>query len=156
MLTRADTLERMLRGIERRVLHEISLGRLRSVAIGVLGPTLAVSAVVWWCDLFAHRSPGAALRVPTVAFVILVVAALSSIMALGARRFRWGCAAAYSCALATVVGIGAFWWLRTGPAESSVGWLVVADLAALVLAIAWLSVLVTPVHRSQPDMRRGV
>ncbi|MDY6998281.1 MAG: hypothetical protein SW019_16910 [Actinomycetota bacterium] len=155
MPTSLGAVERMLRDIEHRVLHEMSLGRVRSAAISVLGPTLAVTAVVWWIDLFVHRSPDVSLGVPTVAFVILAVAALTSMVALGVRRFRWSCAAAYSCALGTVVGIGAFWWVRTGPAESSVGWLVAADLAVLVLAAAWLSLLATPVDRSQPDMRRG-
>lgn len=134
----------------------MSLGRVRAVAIGVLGPVAAVSAFAWWVDLFAHRATGVSLGVPTVAFVVLVLAAVSSMVALAVRRFRWTCAAAYCCALGTVVGTGALWWVRTGPADSAVGWLVAADLATLILGVAWLSLIIRPVERSQPDMRRSM
>jgi hypothetical protein len=55
--------------------------------------------------------------------------------------------------LAAVIGIGAFWWVRTARTGTGLSWLVVADVATVTLTLGWLAVIVTPIERSQPDMR---
>ena len=52
-------------------------------------------------------------------------------------------------------GIGAFWWVRTGRPDAPLTWLLLADIAVVVLTALWLAVIVTPIERSQPDMRFG-
>ncbi|MCK5756776.1 MAG: hypothetical protein KAH46_29145, partial [Mycobacterium sp.] len=87
--------------------------------------------------------------------IILALAAGSSLIARATRRFRWCCAAAYLCGLGTVVGLGGFWWVRTGATGPTLSWLVgAADVAVLCLAVAWLTLLAAPVQRTHPDMRR--
>lgn len=152
---RPEPVERMLAHIERRVLQDVWVDRVRMVAVGVLAPVLAVTALAWWLDLLLHRPPGLSLIVPTVVLVVLTLAAASSLIARFTRRFRWCCAAAYLCGLGTVVGLGGFWWVRTGAAGPTLSWLVAAaDLAVLGLAVAWLTLLAAPVQRTHPDMRR--
>jgi hypothetical protein len=56
--------------------------------------------------------------------------------------------------LAAVIGIGVFWWVRTGQAEIGLLWLIVADLVAVTLTVGWMAVILTPIEHSQPDMRR--
>ena len=151
---RPEPVERMLRNLERRVLDDVWLDRLRSTAIGVLAPVLAVTATVWWIDLFVDPPAGMSLIVPTVVLIILALAAGTSLIARATRRFRWCCAAAYLCGLGTVVGLGGFWWVRTGATGPTLSWLVgAADVAVLCLAVAWLTLLAAPVQRTHPDMR---
>jgi len=151
-IRRPDTVERVLARIESRVLQEVWFGRLRLIAVGVLAPVLAAAVTAWWFDLVAQLPPQLSLGVPAVTLVILMLAAGVSLLALAMRRFRWCCAAAYCCGLASAVGVGAFWWLQTGSGKA-LTWLVVADAAALLLAVVWLTLIVSPVQRSQPDMR---
>jgi hypothetical protein len=143
---RASELERALHDIERRVLEEVWLSR-RHVVTGVaLVVTLVMTAAEFLRVGVAHAAP-------VVAAAALVVAATVSGMALLRRRYRWCCAAAYCCGLAGVVGIGVFWWLNTGRCGVALSWLVVADLTVVALTVQWLTVIVTPLERSQPDMR---
>lgn len=150
----AVTLERMLRAIENHVLEEVWIGRLRRTA-GV-AVTLAVvgTAAVWWLDALGGDSPHVGKGVVTVTGAVLLLASTVSGLALALRRYRWCCAAAYCCGLAAVIGLGAFWWLRTGRTGIGLSWLVLADVAAVTLTVGWLVVIVTPIERSQPDMRR--
>lgn len=83
----------------------------------------------------------------------LVAASALSALALALQRFAWSCAAAYGCGLSSAIGIGAFWWLRTGRSGAPLGWLVVADVAVVAMTVGWVAVVVTPLGRSQPDMR---
>ena len=78
---RPEPVERMLRQLERRVLDDVWLDRLRSTAIGVLAPVLAVAATVWWIDLFVDTPAGMSLIVPTVVLMILALAAGTSLIA---------------------------------------------------------------------------
>lgn len=141
----AVAVERMLQDIESRVLEEVWLGPVHSAVGGALAAMLCTTSVVWRIDALGH--------VPTVAAAMLLLASAISGLALARRRYRWCFAAAYSCGLASVFGIGAFWWLRTGRPGAALTWLMLADMAVVVLTILWLTVIITPIERSQPDMR---
>jgi hypothetical protein len=140
--------ERTLLGIESRVLEEVWISSGRFACGWVLVVVTMSTALSW----FAETSL-VSVGVPAVATTLLVGAASASAAALVARRFAWCCAAAYCCGLASVVGTGAVWWLRTGGPDAPLGWLIVADVAVVALTVAWLSVIVIPLERSQPDMR---
>lgn len=139
------TVEQMMQHIETHVLEEVWLGRSRAGVGSALVVMLCTSAAVWRIDASGH--------VPTVAAVMLLLASGVSGLALARRRYRWCCAAAYSCGLASVLGIGAFWWLRTGRPGAALTWLMLADIAVVALTVLWLAVITTPIERSQPDMR---
>ncbi|GBG36726.1 hypothetical protein [Mycobacterium montefiorense] len=144
---------RMLRRIENRVLEQVWIARARRGVGGALVVVLAIAAWAWWLEAVARGLSGAAIALPAAAVVFFVAASALSALALALRRFRWCCAAAYCCGLAAVIGIGAFWWARTGTLAIGVSWLVLADLTTLVLCAGWLAVILTPIERSQPDMR---
>lgn len=147
-----SSIEDTLRTIEGRVLEEVWIGSGRFATAGGSAVMLALASVLWWRGGHAdpvHPSSG----VPTVSAALFVVGAVVSGATLVRRRYRWCCAAAYCSALATVAGVGAFWWLRTGRHGAGLVWLVLADVAATALAVCWLTVIVTPIERSQPDMR---
>ncbi|WP_142391467.1 hypothetical protein [Mycobacterium sp. ENV421] len=114
---------------------------------------LLASTAAWCIDVIGEvRAPGS-YRVPLIGAVALAVAAGASAFALKVRRFRECCVAAYACGLAAVIGIGALWWVRTGGPDAPMALLVVADLAAVMLTVGWLSVVVKPIEQSQPQMR---
>ena len=148
-----DSHQRTLRRIENRVLDDVLIGRARRAAGVALTAGMAGMASVWWRELIGHQSPHASTRIPAIAVLALVGASVVSFLALRLRRYRWCCAAAYSCGLAAVIGIGAFWWVRTGPTRLELSWLVLADLVAMTLAVGWLALVVSPIERTQPDMR---
>ena len=150
----AATLEHTLRIIEHRVLEEVWIGRLQRAAGSAFTVALAGTAAVWWLDVSGRSAPHGGNRVATVTVAVFMVASAVSGSALALRRYRWCCAAAYCCGLTAVIGIGAFWWLRTGRTGIELTWVVLADLAAMALTLGWLAVIVTPIERSQPDMRR--
>lgn len=150
----ARTVERMLLDIEHRVLDDIWLQRGRATAGWMLAIVLSATAVLWWLDSTSVGSPHASSVVPCVAALMLLLASGTSGLALARRRYRWCCAAAYCCGLATVIGIGTFWWLRTGPPGAPLSLLMVADTAVAMLTIFWLAVIIMPIERSHPDMRR--
>ncbi|MEE3062899.1 MAG: hypothetical protein VYA67_02905 [Actinomycetota bacterium] len=145
--------EHTFRSIESRVLDQVWVSRVwRAAGVSVTAVS-TIAALVWWHG--AHvKSSGAADGVATVPVALLVAASVLSALALWLRRYRWCCAAAYCCGLGAVTGIGAFWWVRTGPTRIGISWLVLADLAVVTLTVGWLAVIVTPLERSQPDMRR--
>jgi hypothetical protein len=153
--SRRDTVERTLADIEDRVLGEVWIGHRRAVAHGVLTLLLMVMTAVWWIDVVSGVSAPGPNRVPTVTAIVLSLASAASGLALGLRRFRGCCAAAYTCGLGAVIGIGAFWWLRTGRPGATLTWLMIADVAVVLLTAGWLSVVITPIEWSQPDMRRS-
>ncbi len=141
----AGTVEQIMQRIESLVLEEVWLGRSRCVVGSALAAMLCITAAAWRIDAKGH--------VPTIAALMLLFASVVSGLALARRHFRWCCAAAYSCGLASVFGIGAFWWLRTGRTGAGSAWLMLADVAVVALTIFWLTVIITPIERSQPDMR---
>ncbi|WP_142270954.1 hypothetical protein [Mycobacterium sp. AT1] len=145
MAGKARTVERMLDDIEHHVLEEVWLGRRRSVIGWALVGSLFATVMLWRIDVAGY--------VPTAAVVMLSTASILSGLALAVRRYRWCCVAAYSCGLASVVGIGAFWWVRTGRPDTPLTWLIIADIAVVTLTVHWLAVIVTPIERSQPDIR---
>ena len=63
------------------------------------------------------------------------------------------CAPLYLSGVATAAGFGAVWWCQTSPARVAVWWPLAGFVAAAVLAVCWLGVVLTPLERSQPDMR---
>jgi hypothetical protein len=143
-----------LKAIESRVLEEVSIGRFWRTTGGVLAVALAATALVWWIEAMGQESPHGANRIPTATVALALVTSTISALALRLRRYRWCCAAAYCCGLAAVIGIGAFWWVRTGHVGIGLSWLVLADLAAVSLTLGWVAVIVIPIERSQPDMSR--
>lgn len=150
-----DRHQRTLQRIESRVLEEVLIGRAWCAAGVALAVALAGMASAWWLESTGHQSPHDANRVPTIAVLALVGASAVSARALRLRRYRWCCAAAYCCGLAAVIGIGTFWWVRTGSTQMGLSLLVPADLVTVTLTLGWLAVIVTPIERSQPDMREA-
>lgn len=150
---RTASLEEDLAGIESRVLAEVWIGARRSAACGLTSVILVLTALMWWHDVADHVSVGGSNRVPLVGLVGLMIAVAMSAGALRLRSFRACCAAACTCGLATVAGVGAFWWLHTGRPGAPLSWLLVADAAAVILTVGWLSVVLTPMEGSQPQMR---
>ncbi|SBS77222.1 conserved membrane hypothetical protein [uncultured Mycobacterium sp.] len=150
---RTDSIEETLTGIESRVLEEVWIGTGRSVSYGVLAAVSAVAVMVWWLDMADEVSAYGSNRLPAMSMVGLALAAIASAVALWRRRFRGCCVAACICGLAAVIGIGTFWWLHTGRPGAALTWLLVADVAAGLLTMGWLSLVVTPMECSQPQMR---
>ncbi|WP_422742819.1 hypothetical protein ACN27E_15690 [Mycobacterium sp. WMMD1722] len=144
---RQASLDETLRAIERRVFGDMWIGKTRRFAGTVCAAALIAVSVAGVVGA-AHEGH----RVALAAYVMGMVASLSSLAGLGIRRFGWICAATYACALATVTSLGAFWWYRTGdagvPWPATFSWPIAGLLSA-----GWISVVVTPVERSQPDMR---
>ncbi|MBV5243485.1 hypothetical protein KUF57_08045 [Mycolicibacterium sp. PAM1] len=144
--SRDQSIEATLKQIEHRVLDDVELPpwarRVAWAATVVLVMTVLAAWVV-----------GGA--VPVAASVLGAGAAACSVVTLRRRRFRWCVAAAYLSGVSTVAGVGAFWWSRTGFAgpilEASTG---VAAVAAATLTAVWVSVAITPVKDSHPDMRQ--
>lgn len=151
--TRSSSVDVLLAGIEKRVLEDMWIGRGRVVLISTLTAFLTVSLIAWWLSIRDGGPTPGANRGASVVISILVAPILASATALITRRFRYCCAAAYAGGLSAVLGIGAFWWHRTGAAQSTPWWLALADLSVVLLTVAWLSVVATPMTRSQPDMR---
>lgn len=139
----------ILRTIEAHVLDDVWIGKRRAAA-GFVTLAVLVTAAMGWCVVGEFQ---VAHGVPALSVTLFAISGVLSAVALTRRRYRWCCAAAYSCGLATVIGVGVLWWSRTGHAGSGQGWLAVANLAVVVLAGIWLTVVVTPIERSQPDMR---
>lgn len=138
----------VLRAIERRVLREVWVGRRRRLAGVALVALLAAAPVLQWAQ--SHRGLSLVSGAASVAFTF---AALVSALALWRRQFTLCCAAAYISALATVIGLGDFWWHRTGQPSQTLAAPVLGSLAAAGLVAVWLSVVLAPVGRSQPDIR---
>lgn len=150
---RKESIRDALAGIERRVLDEVWIGRSRWAGHAALTVLLLAATGAWCVDVVGEVPGPGSYRVPVIGTLAHVVAAGASALALTARRFRECCAAAYACGLSAVIGIGALWWLRTGRPDAPGGWLIVADMTAVLLTIGWLSIVVTPLEYSQPEMR---
>lgn len=147
-----EHLQATLAGIERRVLGEVWIGARRGAALVSLTVVVLVASVTWCYDSVTLGSG----HVPVVGLVALIIATGVSVLALARRRFHVCCAAAYTCGLAAVIGIGALWWLRTGQPGVPQVWVIIADMAAVLLTLGWLSVVMTPIELSQPQMRTGL
>lgn len=149
------TFERTLRRIENRVLNEIWAGPRRIRIFVALCIVQAIATATWWLEFAANRPGNIAAYVPATALSMLVLAFGASLLAVRIRRFRWCLSAAFCCGLAAVIGIGTFWWLQTGTTVGLKG-LAVADIATIGLCIGWLTLVLTPIERSQPNMRLAV
>nr|WP_325503319.1 hypothetical protein [Mycobacterium sp.] len=149
----ADHIEAVLRKIGRRVLEDVwKSGRARAFAVMAMATLVGVT-IVGWLGLAAEATTS---WLSCIAITLFGLTALVSSVAVCRLRFRWCCAAAYVSAIAAVAGLGMVWWHRTAPPGSSSGpsaWMVIGVLTAAILNLAWLSVILTPSERSQPDMR---
>ncbi|MCX8556968.1 hypothetical protein OS121_18065 [Mycolicibacterium mucogenicum] len=141
----AIDLEHTLSAIGRRVFDEVWIGPARRYPTAAAVVVLAVSAGVSWSE--SHR------WVLKVIAILFTLAAVASATALWRKRFRACCAALYLSGVATAAGFGAVWWCQTSPARVAVWWPLAGFVAAAVLAVCWLGVVLTPLERSQPDMR---
>ena len=141
-------IEHTLSAIGRRVFDEVWIGRARRYITAAAIVVLAASAGVCWSE--THR------WVLKVVAILFTLATASSATALWRKRFRVCCAALYLSGVATAAGFGAVWWCQTSPARVAVWWPLAGFLAAAVLAGCWLGVALTPLDRSQPDMRSKV
>ncbi|WP_158021340.1 hypothetical protein [Mycolicibacterium chubuense] len=150
---RSGSVAEMLADIESRVLEDMWIGRGRRLIVVALTALLPVSVALWWTGNRSAPSVHDADRVSIVATVVLTLPVITSAAALIVRRFRYCCAAAYTGGVSAVIGIGAFWWHRTGQAQATPLWLSVADVSVVLLTLGWLSVVATPIERSQPEMR---
>lgn len=147
-----DTVEVMLRRIGRSVLEDVWIGRRATLAILVAVVTLGADAATGW--LAAEHS----VWISRVAIGLFTLTATLSAVALWRRRFRWCCAAAYAGGLSTVVGFAVVWWHQTAPQSLTAGpsaWMTIGVLCAAGLTAGWLRLILTPLERSQPDIRRG-
>ncbi|OBB60399.1 hypothetical protein A5757_09940 [Mycobacterium sp. 852013-51886_SCH5428379] len=144
--SRDQSVEATLRQIEHRVLDDVYLPLWARRAAWVATTVLIITGTTAWVG-------GAGL--PLAAATLGFGAALCSITSLWRRRFRWCVAAAYLSGVSTVAGVGAFWWSRTGSASPILTTsTVVAAVAASTLTAVWVSVAITPVSDSHPNMRK--
>lgn len=140
----------MLRRIGRRVFDDVRMTRRTRIFAGTAVAALTAAAATGWV---AGVHSGWISRVAITLY--LLTCAISSV-ALYRRRFRWCCASTYVGAVSTVAGLGVVWWHQTAPPALSAGpaaWMVVGFVACATLTVTWLSVILTPLERSQPDMR---
>ncbi|KUI22285.1 hypothetical protein [Mycobacterium sp. GA-2829] len=144
--SRGQSIDATLRQIEHRVLDDIHLPPWRRRVAWVAAAVLMAAGVTTW-------AVGGGLPLATSA--LGVGAAVCSVAALRRLRFRWSVAAAYLSGLSTVAGVGAFWWSRTSSADALLTVsTAVAAVAAATLTAVWVSVAITPVTDSHPDMRQ--
>lgn len=150
-------LEAMLRRIERHVLDDVWIGRGRARLTAATVSILAAAAVFGWADVRARavaHTPG--IVICSVALTLFSATALLSSVALRRSRFRWCTLAAYGGGLGTAVGLGVVWWHQTTPHAECRGpaaWMVAGVLSSVVLTALWLRAILTPLTRSQPDLR---
>ncbi|MCF6388014.1 hypothetical protein L2K20_13615 [Mycobacterium sp. MBM] len=104
--------------------------------------------MVGWFD-----ADSGAHKVALVACALFATAALISLVALRFRRFTWSCAAVYTGGVATVADLGAFWWYRTAHVDAMPLTTLLGSIVSAALTVGWLTVVMAPLGRSQPDMR---
>ncbi|OJZ67872.1 hypothetical protein [Mycolicibacterium diernhoferi] len=144
--SRDQSIEATLKQIEHRVLEELHLPLWARRVAWTASVVLIMTGITAWVV-------GAGL--PLAASALGTGAAISSVVALRRRRFRWCVAAAYLAGLSTVAGVGAFWWSRTSSAGPVLAISTGASVvAAAALTAVWVSVAITPVNDSHPDMRK--
>ncbi|MFN8032067.1 MAG: hypothetical protein U0Q47_02085 [Mycobacterium sp.] len=152
-------IEAMLRRIGRRVFDDVWISRRVRVFAGVLVAVLAGAAVFGWADTHQRHvtaTPGVA--VCAVALMFFTMTSVLSSIALLRSCFRWCTAAAYGSGLGTVAGLGVVWWHQTTPntqCPGPCGWMVVGVLCSAALVLTWLRLILTPLEKSQPDIRVG-
>lgn len=147
-IRRDASIDSTLRSIENKVMGDLWLGDTRRRAGRVLAACLAATAVAGWLV-----ADGRTHKVALVASVLFILGSVISLVALYLQRFAWGCAAVYMCGVATVSGVGAFWWYRTAQVDSMPLVTVLGSTLSATLTVGWLAVLMAPIQRYQPDMR---
>ncbi len=150
-------LDAMFRHIERQVLDDVWISRRRVRATGVAVAVLTVAALLGWSDVHTRAmraTPGIAIC--SVALTLFTATAALSSIALLRRQFRWCTGAAYGGGLGTAAGLGVVWWHQTTPSAQCPGpgpWMVAEVLSCAALTLLWLRAVLTPLDRSQPDLR---
>lgn len=142
--SRDQSIEATLKQLEHRVLDEVQLASWQRRVAWVAAAVLLAAGVTIW-------TVGTGVALATSALGI--GAAICSVVALRCRRFRWCMTAAYLSGLSTVAGVGAFWWSRTGATEAMLAAAAAGVFgAAAALTVVWVSVAITPMKDSHPDM----
>lgn len=145
---REPSLQAVLSSIQRHVLHDVWISRRRVIGAAVLGCGLGATAAAGAPDAFRNDH-----WLAVVANVLFLALAATTLVGLYRRRFAWCCAATCFGGLATVAGLGAFWWYRTAQVETNPAVVTLCGAAAVVLTAHWLAVVTAPIEHSQPDMR---
>ncbi|GGM62044.1 membrane protein [Longimycelium tulufanense] len=140
-----------LDAVERGVLRQIDPGpKALLIAVAVLA--LLVAAILPWVgeisgwQVLLGQHDGPVHLVPKLfAGFAFGVGVLLSALTLTMRRWGLAWAAAWGCALTTMLGVLSVWSQQTGPGVHDPGpgpsiGLIVAVLAALVLAVQWFRV----------------
>jgi hypothetical protein len=144
-----------LRRVWQQVLDEVWISRsARVITIAVVAISICAAAS-GWADV--NAGPTARIPICLVALTMLLLTAVASSLAALLRRFRWCCAAAYTGGLSTATGVGVVWWHQSAPPDQTHGpssWMVIGVLCSAWLTATWLRVILTPLERSQPDIRR--
>jgi hypothetical protein len=149
-------IDAMLRRIWQRVLEDVWMTRRVQVITLLVIAIMVCAAATGWADVDA--GPTARIPICLVAIAMSLLTAAVSTLAVLIRRFRWCCAAAYAGGLSTVTGVGVVWWHQSAPPTQThgpVAWMVIGVLCSAWLTATWLTVIVTPLGRSQPDIRRA-
>lgn len=150
-------MERTLQTIERRVLEDMWIGASARRTVAAAVAVLCVVAIAVWrhTRLLGNESVPNDV-VPKVAAAAFFLAAATSLLALCRKRFRWCCAAAVLTGKSAATGFGALWWYHTVPNPEPSWWTLLGCVGATSMVVAWLSVILTPLNLSQPDMRARV
>lgn len=144
--SRDQSIETTLKQIEHGVLDDVYLPLWVRRVAWVATIVLLMTGITAWV---------VGVGLPLAASALGAGAAICSIMSLRRRRFRWCVAAAYLSGVSTVAGVGAFWWSRTSSAGPVLATsTAVATVAAATLTAVWVSVTITPVTDSHPEMRQ--
>lgn len=155
--TRNDELDAMCRRIERQVFEDVWIGRRRTRLTGVTVAILVAAATAGWSDVHTRAADGTpGIAICSVALVLFTATAALTSIALMHSTFRRCTVAAYGGGLGTVVGLGVLWWHQTTPYASCPGpgpWMVAGFLSSAALTLLWLTAILTPLERSQPDLR---
>lgn len=147
-----DHFERELAGVERRLLVEIDPG-MRAMVIAALVVIMMAATVLPWAgaangwDVLSHSGDAAAtdFTLPGRIFVGLVLlSAVTSVLALALRRWGLAWLAAAFTALAAPAGLLAIWTRQTPPPGSDVSGpgigLILTWAVVLVLLSQWIPV----------------
>jgi hypothetical protein len=145
-----------LRRIWQRVLDDIWISRPARLITVVVVIISVCAAATGWADV--NAGPTARMPICLVAAAMSLLTAAASSLAVLLRRFRWCCVAAYAGGLSTVTGMGVVWWHQSAPPAQTHGpaaWMVIGVLCSAWLTATWLRVIITPLERSQPDIRKA-
>jgi hypothetical protein len=138
----------VLLSIQQHVLHDVWIPGPQTVAAAVVACGLGAGAATGVAHAFRNEH-----WLGIVGNLLFLALAATTLFGLHRRRFNWCCAAAIFGGISTVAGVGAIWWHRTAHIETGLAQVALCAVAAALLTAHWVSVIVSPLERSQPDMR---